>query len=59
MNISDNVKKVVQGSSVGFQIARRFFNWNNLTMVEEQYKSSQVIYLAKLIDEAFEKEKVE
>lgn len=48
--------KVVQCDSIGFQIAKEYFNWKNLTIVEQHYKSSQVVYLANLIDSKFKAE---
>lgn len=59
MNVNDVIKAVTEGGSIGFEIARKFFNWNNLSQSDIYFRASNVLYLARLIDEAFEKEEVE
>ena len=46
------VETVNAGNSKGFKVAKKFFDWDNLSQVDAYYKASNVIYLARLIDEA-------
>lgn len=59
MNTHDEMKAVHEGTSTGFEIAKKFFGWRHMSQADMYFRASNLIYLAKLIDEAFEKEKVE
>ncbi len=53
------IKDINESTTIGYKIAKEFFKWENMNFVDRDYKSGQVVYLAKLIDEVFKKEKSE
>lgn len=50
MNPQDMVHMITNSDTIGFKIAKEYFNWMQLDKVEEFYKASSIIYLANLID---------
>lgn len=43
-------QKVIQGTSIGYKIAKLYFNWNSLNVYEERTYSSNIVKLAEMID---------
>lgn len=52
MTPQEMIDKIASSDTLGFQVAKKYFRWLELDKVEEYYKSSDIIYLANLIDNA-------
>lgn len=50
MNPQEMIYTIANSDTIGFKIAKEYFNWMKLDKVEEFYKAPSIIYLANLID---------